>query len=53
MAKQQESITESVAKLVGVSKHYGQGSLIVKELDNLNLEVLKGEDRPMHYREIS
>ena len=43
MAKQQESITKSVAKLVGVSKHYGQGSLIVKALDNLNLEVLKGD----------
>ena len=43
MANQQEIITNPVAKLVGVSKHYGHGSLIVKALDNLNLEVLKGD----------
>ena len=43
MANQQETIANPVAKLVGVSKHYGHGSLIVKALDNLNLEVLKGD----------
>ena len=43
MANQQEIIANPVAKLVGVSKHYGHGSLIVKALDNLNLEVLKGD----------
>ena len=44
LANQQEIITNPVAKLVGVSKHYGHGSLIVKALDNINLEVLKGDD---------
>tara|TARA_B100000029_G_scaffold71779_1_gene63679 strand:- start:209 stop:922 length:714 start_codon:yes stop_codon:yes gene_type:complete len=43
LANQQEIIANPVAKLVGVSKHYGHGSLIVKALDNLNLEVLKGD----------
>ena len=43
MANQQEIIAKPVAKLVGVSKHYGHGSLIVKALDNLNLEVFKGD----------
>ena len=43
MANQQEIIANPVAKLVRVSKHYGHGSLIVKALDNLNLEVLKGD----------
>ena len=32
-----------VAKLSNISKHYGNGSLIVKALDNLNLEVNKGD----------
>ncbi len=34
---------EPVAKLTSVSKLYGQGSLVVKALDDLNLEVLKGD----------
>ncbi len=32
-----------VAKLSNVSKIYGEGDLIVKALDNLNLEVKKGD----------
>ena len=32
-----------VAKLSNVSKLYGEGDLIVKALDNLNLEVQKGD----------
>ena len=43
MAKEEKSFSNSVAKLVGVSKHYGHGALIVKALDNLNLDVLKGD----------
>ncbi len=43
MAKEHKTITKPVAKLIGVSKHYGQGSLTVKALNNLNLEVLKGD----------
>ncbi len=35
--------SNSVAKLTNVSKIYGQGSLIVKALDNLNLEIYKGD----------
>mgnify|MGYP003956663865 CR=1 FL=1 len=35
--------TKTVAKLTNVSKHYGEGSLIVKALDQLNLEVKKGD----------
>ena len=36
-------VEKSVAKLKSVSKFYGQGSLIVKALDELNLEVRKGD----------
>ena len=43
MAKELKTICKPVAKLIGVSKHYGHGSLIVKALDNLNLEVIKGD----------
>ena len=43
MAKKETSFPAVVAKLTGVSKHYGHGSLVVKALDNLNLEVLKGD----------
>ncbi len=32
-----------VAKLSNISKHYGEGELVVKALDNLNLEVNKGD----------
>ncbi len=32
-----------VAKLTAVSKLYGEGSLVVKALDNINLEVSKGD----------
>ncbi len=32
-----------VAKLSKISKHYGEGDLVVKALDNLNLEVNKGD----------
>lgn len=38
-----QSPAKPVAKLTNVSKHYGDGSLIVKALDKLNLEVLKGD----------
>lgn len=41
--KQGTSSSSPVAKLIGVSKHYGHGSLIVKALDELNLEVIKGD----------
>jgi len=32
-----------IAKLSNVSKHYGQGDLVVKALDRLNLEVHQGD----------
>ncbi len=32
-----------VAKLSNISKHYGEGDLLVKALDNLNLEVHQGD----------
>ncbi|AAP99476.1 MULTISPECIES: ABC transporter ATP-binding protein [Prochlorococcus] len=32
-----------VAKLSNVSKHYGEGDLVVKALDELNLEINKGD----------
>ena len=35
--------TKAVAKLTNVSKHYGEGSLEVKALDGLNLEVHRGD----------
>jgi len=41
--KKVQSPAKPVAKLTNVSKHYGDGSLIVKALDKLNLEVLKGD----------
>ncbi len=43
MDKKVQSPAKPVAKLTNVSKHYGDGSLIVKALDKLNLEVLKGD----------
>ena len=43
MDKESNSFNKPVAKLTNVSKHYGHGSLIVKALDGLNLEVLKGD----------
>ena len=43
MDKKLEVSTSPVAKLTRVSKHYGNGSLIVKALDELNLEVQKGD----------
>ncbi len=36
-------MSKLVAKLTNVSKHYGQGELVVKALDNLNLEVFQGD----------
>ena len=43
MDKKAQSFAKPVAKLTNVSKHYGDGSLIVKALDKLNLEVLEGD----------
>ncbi len=43
MDKSQPLINKPVAKLTEVSKHYGQGSLIVKALDRLNLTVNQGD----------
>ena len=43
MAKQENLFTDSVAKLINVSKHYGHDSLIVKALDEINLDVCKGD----------
>ena len=37
------SSSNYVAKLTNVSKHYGNGDLLVKALDNINLEVIKGD----------
>ena len=34
---------KTVARLINVSKIYGKGSLIVKALDSINLEVIKGD----------
>ena len=42
LADHKEELTP-VAKLTGVCKFYGHGSLIVKALDQLNLEVNKGD----------
>ncbi len=36
-------MNQVVAKLSNISKHYGEGELVVKALDNLNLEVNKGD----------
>ena len=38
-----QKVVNHVAKLSNVSKHYGQGSLIVKALDKVNLEINKGD----------
>ncbi len=43
MAKKERKAPQPVAHLIGVSKHYGHGSLLVKALDNLDLEVYKGD----------
>ncbi len=43
MAKKERKSPQPVAHLIGVSKHYGHGSLLVKALDNLDLEVYKGD----------
>ena len=32
-----------VAKLLNISKHYGEGELVVKALDDLNLEIKEGD----------
>ena len=34
---------DTVAKLINVSKHYGEGRIKVRALDNLNLEINKGD----------
>ncbi len=39
----QNPLPKSVAKLINVSKLYGDGSLLVKALDQLNLEINKGD----------
>ncbi len=39
----QDSHSKPVAKLSEVSKHYGHGSLIVKALDQINLEINRGD----------
>ncbi len=36
-------LNEVVAKLTNISKHYGEGELVVKALDKLNLDVHKGD----------
>jgi len=43
LAKKERKSPQPVAHLIGVSKHYGHGSLLVKALDNLDLEVYKGD----------
>ena len=43
MANTTEFKKNPVAKLSGVSKLYGEGALIVKALDEINLEVKRGE----------
>ena len=43
MDKQQQRLAKPVAKLTRVSKHYGYGALIVKALDELNLEINSGD----------
>ncbi len=38
-----QKVSDPVAKLVNVSKFYGNGSLIVKALDQINLDINKGD----------
>ena len=38
-----KNFPQPVAKLCNVSKFYGQDNLLVKALDNLNLEIFKGD----------
>ena len=43
MANQSQSLKKSVACLTKVNKFYGEGSVKVKALDELNLEVFQGD----------
>ncbi len=43
LANQIESLKKSVARLTKVNKFYGEGSVKVKALDELNLEVYQGD----------
>ncbi len=43
MANQLKSLKKSVARLTKVNKFYGEGSVKVKALDELNLEVFQGD----------
>ena len=43
LANQIKSLKKSVARLTHVNKSYGEGSLKVKALDDLNLEVFQGD----------
>ena len=43
LANQLKSLKEPVARLTNVNKFYGEGSVKVKALDNLNLEVFQGD----------
>ena len=43
LANQLKSLKKSVALLKNVNKFYGEGSVKVKALDELNLEVCQGD----------
>ena len=43
LVNQLKSLKESVARLTNVNKFYGEGSVKVKALDELNLEVYQGD----------
>ena len=43
LANQFKSLKKSVARLTNVNKFYGEGSVKVKALDELNLEVFQGD----------
>ena len=43
LANQRKSLKNSVARLTHVNKSYGEGSLKVNALDDLNLEVFQGD----------
>ncbi len=43
LANQLKSLKKSVARLKNVNKFYGEGSVKVKALDELNLEVSQGD----------
>ena len=43
LANQLKSLKKSVARLKNVNKFYGEGSVKVKALDDLNLEVFQGD----------